>query len=67
VRKPERRTLSVEEAARLLGIGRTAAYEAVHRGQIPHIPIGRRLLVPRDALERLLDVGTQRGPQPPSA
>lgn len=49
-----RKTLTVEEAARLLGIGRNAAYEAVHRGEIPHLRIGRRLLVPRAAMERLL-------------
>jgi excisionase family DNA binding protein len=50
----ERRTLTVEEAARELGIGRNTAYEAVRRGEIPTIAIGRRLLVPRDALERML-------------
>jgi excisionase family DNA binding protein len=50
----ERRTLTVEEAARELGIGRNTAYLAVRRGEIPTISIGRRLLVPRDALERML-------------
>jgi excisionase family DNA binding protein len=50
----ERRTLTVEEAARVLGIGRNTAYDAVRRGEIPTITIGRRLLVPRDALERML-------------
>jgi excisionase family DNA binding protein len=50
-----RRTLSVVEAAKLLGIGRNQAYEAAHRGEIPTIKIGKRLLVPAAALERLLD------------
>jgi excisionase family DNA binding protein len=47
-------TLSVPEAARLLGIGRNTAYEAIRRGEIPALRIGRRLLVPRAALGRLL-------------
>lgn len=53
----ERRTLTVEEAARILGIGRNSAYEAVRRGEIPAIRLGHRLLVPRAALERLLVEG----------
>ena len=45
---------TIEEAARLLGIGRSTAYEAARRGEIPTIRIGRRLLVPKIALESLL-------------
>ena len=51
---PERLTLTVEEAAALIGISRAFAYEAVRRGEIPSIRIGRRVLVPRAALDRLL-------------
>ena len=54
-----RLTLTVPEAARLLGISRNLAYEAVRRGEIPCIRIGRRFLVPRVALERLLNVHTE--------
>jgi excisionase family DNA binding protein len=50
----ERLTLSVEEAAIALGISRASAYEAVHRGEIPHIKIGRRMLIPRASLDRML-------------
>lgn len=50
----ERLTMSVEEVAKALGISRTFAYEAVHRGDIPHIKIGKRMLVPRAALARVL-------------
>jgi excisionase family DNA binding protein len=49
-----RATLSVEEAAGILGVGRSAAYAAARRGEIPTIKIGRRVLVPRAAPERLL-------------
>ena len=48
-------TLSVEEAAKLLGIGRNLAYEKVKTGEIPAIKIGKRLLVPKKALEKLLE------------
>ncbi len=45
---------TIPEAAKKLGIGRNTAYEAARRGQIPTIKIGKRLLVPREALERKL-------------
>jgi excisionase family DNA binding protein len=50
----ERLTLTVEEAASLLGISRAFAYESVHRRDIPSIRLGRRILVPREALIRLV-------------
>ena len=49
-----RETLSIVEAAHRLGIGRNQAYDAAKRGEIPVIKIGKRLLVPRAALERML-------------
>lgn len=48
------RTLTIAEAARQLRIGKNAAYDAAHRGEIPTIRIGKRLLVPRAAFEKLL-------------
>lgn len=51
----ECQTLRIEDAAKVLGIGRTAAYAAVKRGEIPTIKIGSLLLVPKPALERMLD------------
>jgi excisionase family DNA binding protein len=53
---PDRLTLTVEEAAATLGISRASAYEGVRRGEIPAIRIGRRVLVPRVALDRLLSM-----------
>lgn len=51
----ERLTFTITQAAEALGISRSSAYEAVHRGEIPTIRLGRRLLVPKAALERLLE------------
>ena len=50
----KRRTLTVEEAGRVLGISRGSAYEGVRNGTIPSIRIGHRLLIPVAGLERLL-------------
>jgi excisionase family DNA binding protein len=55
----DRLVLTVTEAAQLLKIGRSCAYEAVRNGQLPVIRMGRRILVPRAALERLLENGSQ--------
>lgn len=54
-------TLGIEEAARLLGIGRATAYEAARTGQLPTIRIGRRLLVPRAQLLALVGDPTRSG------
>lgn len=54
-------TLTITEAGEMLGIGRTAAYEAARTGDLPTIRIGKRLLVPVVALERLLnEAGSKR-------
>lgn len=52
----EHPVLTVEKAGRLMGLGRTGAYEAAHRGEIPTLSFGRRLLVPTAALRRLLEI-----------
>jgi excisionase family DNA binding protein len=50
----ERRTVSVEKAGRILGISRGAAYKHAKDGSIPTIRLGKRLLVPKAALDKLL-------------
>ncbi len=50
----QRQTLTVEEVATILGISRNGTYEAIRRGEIPALRLGRRLVVPRQALEQLL-------------
>lgn len=50
----KKQTLTVDEAARYLGIGRNSAYAAIARDEIPVIRIGKRLLVPKAALEKML-------------
>lgn len=45
-----RATITIEQTAKLLGLGRTAAYDAARRGELPTRRLGRRLLVPVPAL-----------------
>ena len=51
----EKLTYNVEETGKALGLSRTSAYKAVHDGSIPAIRLGRRLVVPRVQLEKLLN------------
>ena len=52
--------LSIATAAKRLGIGRTALYDAIGRGELRSLRIGRRRLVPADALAEL----TRNGAMP---
>ena len=54
-------TITVEQAGKRLGIGRSGAYAAAARGQLPTIQFGRRLVVPLAALNKLLECGSNRG------
>jgi excisionase family DNA binding protein len=47
-------TITVDEAAKRLRIGRNQAYNAVKKGELPVIRLGKRLLVPIAALDRML-------------
>ncbi len=49
-----RLVLTVDEAAYLLSISRGLAYELVARGELPAIRLGRRIVIPRVAMEELL-------------
>ena len=49
-----RRTMTIGEAAKVLGVSKNKAYLAARDGQIPTIRLGKRLLVPLVALERML-------------
>lgn len=51
----ERLALSVEEAGASLGVSRDLAYDLVACGTIPSVRLGRRLVVPRRALELALE------------
>lgn len=60
----ERSTMTVEEAAVVLGISRTTAYECVRRGELRALRLGRRLVVPRMVVDQLL--AGEQAPASPS-
>ena len=49
-----RSSFSIRETAEILGISVWAAYSAAKKGDLPVIAIGRRLIIPRHALEKLM-------------
>lgn len=59
-------TVSVEQAARVIGISRTAAYAAVKRGEIPVCRFGKRYRVlAQPLLEMLVGTSSHQGPSAP--
>ena len=53
-------TVTVTEAANLLGISRSLAYELVARRELPSIRLGRRLVIPVEQLERFVATAAVR-------
>jgi excisionase family DNA binding protein len=49
-----RPTITVDQAAQVLGVSRISAYAAIRRGEIASISIGKRLTVPTAPLRRQL-------------
>jgi len=52
--------VTVEDAGRALGLGRSLAYEAVKTGEIPSIKIGGRITVPTAPLRKMLGLDDGR-------
>ena len=61
------KTITVTQASELLGVSRNAAYQAARAGEIPVIRIGRRLLVPKVAFDRMLESAGQKPGEPEAA
>jgi excisionase family DNA binding protein len=60
----ECRTMSVSDAARVLGISRTTAYECVRTGDLPALKLGGRIVIPTQVIEELLTQVTAIGEPP---
>jgi excisionase family DNA binding protein len=68
MRNGEPAFLRVREAAVVLGISSSAAYELANtwldsqgRTGLPAVRMGRRILIPRAAIDRLAAVGSENG------
>ena len=53
--KVERRTITVEQAARALGVSRNSGYQFARAGLIPVLRLGNRLLVLKAPFEKMLE------------
>ena len=53
----QRQTVTVEEFGRIVGIGRNSAYMAVERGEVRAVRIGKRIVIPKAEVQRLLACG----------
>lgn len=53
--------VSVKQAAKLIGVGKNTMYAAVAAGDVPHVKVGRRILIPVSRLEQWLEEHTQEG------
>lgn len=58
---PEKKVLSVAEAAAVIGISTRYMYDLVRTEGFPTIQIGRRLLVSAKGLDRWLEEQAQKG------
>ena len=47
-------TITVDECAKLLGISRGLCFQMVHEGKIPHLRFNKRIVIPKWAIEHLL-------------
>lgn len=55
----ERKTQRVVEVAQQLGIGRGSCYTLIRSGELRSVRVGRRILVPKDAVQEFLSKSTQ--------
>ncbi len=58
-----KRTYTIEEFASLLGLGRSAAYTLARTNRLPVrvIKAGKRMFIPKDAADKLLNGEVQDG------
>jgi excisionase family DNA binding protein len=57
----QKRALRVNEASALYGISRSTIYKIMAEGTLRTVKIGGRRLIPRDAIESLISVDTNKG------
>ena len=57
----ERLCLTVPEVAKKLGLSRNFTYELVKRGELPSTRFGKRIVISKIALEKMLEKGVQNG------
>ncbi len=63
--KPDTRiesaVVSVKDASTLFDCSLGTIYDAIHRGEIPHVRIGRKIVIPRSVIDRMLAINDEAG------
>ena len=54
-------TVSVREAAEMIGISKAKMYELIRENEIPSIHVGKKIVIPRQALLDWLSEGDNNG------
>ena len=60
LKHPDSVTLSIDEAAAMLGINRATAYKGARNGQLPAIRVGKKYLIPVAAIHKMLGIGDEK-------
>lgn len=50
----ESAVITVNECSKLLKLSKGSIYQGCLTGEIPHVKVGRRILIPRIAIQKLL-------------
>jgi len=56
----EKRLISVEDAAKYLGVQKSTMYSWAWRRKIPSVKMGRRLLFDQEDLDRMIEAGKRK-------
>ena len=54
-------TVSVQEAAKMIGISKTKVYDLIREEQLPGIHVGAKIVIPRQAITDWLAGGVKNG------
>ena len=60
---PEPEVLTVDDVARTLRLGRNTTLGLIHSGQIGHVRVGTRIIVPKREVAIFLERGVQHSRQ----
>jgi len=58
MRSLDKKAYSVQEAAKLLSLGKTTVYELIWQNKLKCIKIGRKIIVPENAIKEFLEQNT---------
>lgn len=54
--------MSVKEFMRAAGVSRSTAYKLIWEGKIPAVRLGRRLIIPRQAVDKIFNEAANKKP-----